>query len=131
MPARKIVAIALIVAGLTGGAAVEASGRDGIVQGTVTTGPTCPGPARLDRPDCLHRPTQTTVKVFVSPGGDDRPIATVTTDRNGRFRLTLAPGTYRLVASSPGGVSIGKPHDVTVTAGSTTSISLFVDTGMR
>ena len=130
MPARNLATIALIVASLTGGMPAGASGRDGIVQGTVTTGPTCPGPARLDRPDCRPRPKQTTVKVFVSHGGD-RPIATVTTDRNGRFRLTLAPGSYRLVASSPGGVSIGKPRDVTVTAGSTTSISLFVDTGMR
>jgi hypothetical protein len=31
----------------------------------------------------------------------------------------------------PGGVSIGKPREVRVTAGSTISIQLSVDTGMR
>jgi hypothetical protein len=62
---------------------------------------------------------------------DDKPVTTVSTDREGRFQVTLVPGNYRLVPASFGGSSTGKPRDVTVTAGTTTTVGLVVDTGLR
>jgi hypothetical protein len=124
-----LVSIVLIDGSLTSVAVAGPKQRDGIVHGAVMVAPTCPGPELLDRRNCLPQPQQATVRVF--RGESDRPVAAITTDRNGRFRLTLPPGTYRFVPMIPGAVSTGKPREVRVTAGSTISIQLSVDTGMR
>jgi hypothetical protein len=124
-----LVSIVLIIGSLTSVAAAGPKQRDGIVHGTVMVAPTCPGPELLDRRNCLPRPQQATVRVL--QGESDRPVTAITTDRSGRFRLTLPPGTYRFVPMIPGAVLIGKPREVRVTAGSTISIQLSVDTGMR
>jgi hypothetical protein len=124
-----LVSIVLIDGSLTSVAVAGPKQRDGIVHGAVMVAPTCPGPELLDRRNCLPQPQQATVRVF--RGESDRPVAAITTDRNGRFRLTLPPGTYRFVPMIPGAVSIGKAREVRVAAGSTISIQLSVDTGMR
>ena len=131
---RKIaVAVGVLaIAGLIGVAAAQPQRASGVVRGIVVTGPTCPGPAQLGGTDCAARPVQTTVGVFTaSAGSGDTPVATVATDRDGRFQITLAPGVYRLVPAAAGGIVTAKPHDVTVIAGSTAEVRLFVDTGMR
>jgi hypothetical protein len=124
-----LVSIVLINGSLTSVSAAGPKERDGIVLGTVMKGPNCPGPELLDQPNCLPGPQQATVRVLQGEG--DQPVTAITTDRSGRFRLTLPPGTYRFVPMIPGAVSIGKPREVRVTAGSTISIQLSVDTGMR
>jgi hypothetical protein len=124
-----LVSIVLINGSLTSIAVAGPKQRDGIVHGAVMVTPTCPGPELLDRRNCLARPQQATVRVL--QGESDRPVTAITTDRSGRFQLTLPPGTYRFVPMIPGAVSIGKPREVRVTAGSTISIQLSVDTGMR
>jgi hypothetical protein len=124
-----LVSIVLIDGSLTSVAAAGPKQRDGIVHGTVMVAPTCPGPELLDRRNCLPRPQQATVRVL--QGESDRPVTAITTDRSGRFRLTLPPGTYRFVPMMPGAVSIGKPREVRVAAGSSISIQLTIDTGMR
>jgi hypothetical protein len=127
---------ALVFAGLIGCAPAAQNPASGVVHGSVVTGPACPGPAQLGRKDCAPRPLQTTVRVFASTaqrGGavDDKPVTTVATDRDGRFQLTLAPGTYQLMAVPPGGIATVKPQYIAVTAGSTITVELVVDTGMR
>jgi len=131
-----VVVSALVTVGVMSVAAAGPNDANGEVRGRVTTGPTCPGPARLDTEHCARRSIQTTVKIFEandgsSDSGEEKPIRLVATDREGLFQVTLAPGAYRLLPVSRGSISIGKPRDIVVTAGSMTNIELLVDTGMR
>lgn len=123
----------IVFVALIGVAIAAPNGADGHVRGNVVMGPVCPGPERRDQQECAPRPTQATVKVFAARNGDRdaRIVTTIVTDREGRFQLTLAPGTYRLVPTPANGVATGKVQEVTVTAGSTTDVRLLIDTGMR
>lgn len=132
----RLIAGALVSASLAGAVAAGPNQAHGLVRGTVVAAPTCPGPALRDRKGCAPRPFQTEIRVFATTGRgrdmkDDKPVTTVSTDREGRFQVTLVPGNYRLVPASFGGSSTGKPRDVTVTAGTTTTVGLVVDTGLR
>lgn len=140
---KPILILAVITAVSLGGAARSQqtdgspnAGATGLVRGNVVIGPICPGPAQIGRPECVKRPIQTTVRVFVAPApgsgnGETSPLTTVATDPGGQFRIALPPGTYRLVPVSPPGISRGKPTDVAVTAGSTADVELLIDTGLR
>ena len=129
---REIVG-ALVMMGLVGAADAGPRQASGVVRGSVVTGPVCPGPARLDSRECAPQPRQASIKVFAATDarGDAKPLTTIVSDRDGRFQVTLPAGVYRLVPASPGGVSIGKPRDVTVVAGSIADVQLVIDTGMR
>ena len=132
----RLIAGALVSASLAGAVAAGPNQAHGLVRGTVVAAPTCPGPALRDRKGCAPRPFQTEISVFATTGRnrdtkDDKPVTTVSTDRNGRFEVTLGPGVYRLVPGSRGGISTGKPRVVMVTAGTTASVELVVDTGLR
>jgi len=111
------------------------AGATGLVRGNVVLAPACPGPARLDRPECRKRPIETSVRVFgaATRGGnaDDRPLTIVTTDPSGRFRIELPAGSYRLEPVSPSRIARAKPVEVTVSAGSTIDVELSIDSGMR
>jgi len=131
-----VVVSTLVSVGLMSVAAAGPNDANGEVRGRVTAGPICPGPARLNTEHCARRSIQTTIEIFEandrsSDPGEDRPIMLVATDREGLFQVTLAPGAYRLLPVSPGGISVGKPRDIVVTAGSRTNIELLVDTGLR
>lgn len=127
-----IVVCSLVIVGVMGGASAEQMHDGGLVRGSVVMGPACPGPELLDQQGCAPRPSQATVRVFaLRGGGDATPVTTLMTDRDGRFRLALAPGVYRLVPVSPDGLSVGKPRNVTVTGGSSIEVQLVIDTGMR
>lgn len=133
---KVVVVSALIFAGLIGCAPAGSNHASGLVRGSVVTGPICPGPARRDKKDCAPRSLQTTIRFFAATARnhdteEDKPLMTVATDRDGRFQVTLEPGVYRLVPVSPSSIFAGKPRDITVIAGSTTNVGLFVDTGMR
>ncbi len=109
----------------------------GIVRGSVVIAPACPGPARLDRPECLKRPVQATVKIFRAAGadggnGEKRPLLTVATDKRGQFRVSLPAGTYRLIAVPPSlGPARGTPVDITLAANATVTVELRIDSGLR
>lgn len=115
-----------------GGAGSESS--EGIVQGNVVTGPTCPVEGAGQ--DCAPHPTQTTVDVFAA--GSTRgepvpatPLASVDTDGSGLFEVELAPGDYQLVPRPTDPGASGRPDNVTVSTGSTIEVTLTIDTGIR
>lgn len=139
---KSILVIAVVTAAALGGAALSQpagvspnNGPTGLVRGSVVAAPACPGPARIDRQGCIARPIQTDVNIYAASaqaiGAGEAPLAIVATDRHGRFHINLAPGSYRLVPNSPGGIAVGKPTYVNVTAGSTANIQLLFDSGMR
>lgn len=68
--------------------------------------------------------------ILVRPG---RQVATVVTDKAGRFSLSLPPGEYEVVLASCSRKLFSKdlPAAVVVNAGRATHISVRIDSGLR
>jgi hypothetical protein len=64
------------------------------VTGLVSAGPTCPVVTDPPDPSCADRPVDGAVLVVTTLDGVE--VARTTSDAEGRFNLSLAPGTYRL-----------------------------------
>jgi hypothetical protein len=69
--------------------------------------------------------------VIETPGGT--LVTRITTDQQGRFRITLAPGTYRVLVPQDGNPfpTQRTPQQVTVIAGQTMQVLIELDTGIR
>lgn len=67
---------------------------DSNVTGTVTAGPTCPVVTDPPDPSCADRPVEGAVLVVATLDGVE--VARATSDADGRFAVSLAPGAYRL-----------------------------------
>ena len=97
------------------------------VEGVITVSPVHGGPARLGVPN--SRPLTNTDFVVQNDKG---PVKSFTTDDQGQFRVSLAPGHYTVSIKERKG-SIGRygPFDVDVVAGQVTKVEWQCDTGMR
>ena len=97
------------------------------VEGVITVSPVHGGPARLGVPN--SRPLTNTDFVVKNDKG---PVTSFTTDDQGQFRVSLAPGHYTVSIKQRRGV-IGRygPFDVDVVAGQMTKVEWQCDTGMR
>jgi hypothetical protein len=94
--------------------------------GYVTAGPTCP----VERPDqpCPPRPVAAQVNAQDASG---RTVATTRTDQAGRYSLSLAAGTYTLVAVTGATFPRCPPTSVTVRPVGPTRADISCDTGIR
>ncbi len=102
----------------------EGSGLDGLV----LVGPTCPV-VRIGQ-DCPDRPLATTLVVQDRDGRRD--LFTIRSGDDGRFRVALSPGEYRLVPASSGlPYPRGGPQQVTVEPGRYTPVTVLYDSGIR
>ncbi len=100
--------------------------RSGI-DGTIVVSPVRGGPIRKGEEPSVA-PVRNTP--FVVKAGD-APVATFTTDGEGRFQVALPPGRYiiMLQGGSPG---IGRWHfEAHVVAGQMTKVNWTADSGMR
>jgi hypothetical protein len=97
------------------------------IEGVITVGPTHGGPARIGVPD--SKPLANTAFVV---GNEKGVVTSFTTDGEGRFRISLAPGHYA-VSRSDAQPKVGRygPFDVDVVAGQMTKVAWSCDTGMR
>lgn len=120
-----LVAICAGAVASTGSATVRPHGW---VAGRVMLGPTCPV-VRADHP-CPDRPLAIRLDVRTSRGG--LLVASTRSRRDGRFRLGLPVGEYRLMVVGRVGLP-GVTHDwpLAVRAGKTTVLQLHVDSGIR
>jgi len=85
------------------------------------------GPTRLGVPD--SRPLANVVFVVENKQG---VVTSFTTDEQGRFRLSLDPGHYRVsLKDRKGGIGRYGPFDVDVVAGQVTKVQWTCDSGMR
>jgi hypothetical protein len=97
------------------------------VEGTVSASPTCPV-ERVDQP-CPPRAVETDVRVMRADG---TLAAQTHSGADGRFRVDVAPGHYRLEADYPSGPGRGcTPVDVVVEPGGFTHADIDCDTGIR
>jgi hypothetical protein len=119
--APVLVAVAVASCGGVG----AGDGTSGI-RGQVLAGPQCP--VEVQGSPCPDLPYEGTVIATDTQSGDE---FTVETDPQGRFELSLEPGTYEVSIVSESSPPSAKPQSVTVDPGSFTEIVVSVDTGIR
>ena len=97
------------------------------IEGVISISPSHPGPTRADETD--SNPLPNTEFVVANEKGT---VASFKTDDQGRFRVSLLPGHYK-VSRKEGQPRIGRfgPFDVDVTAGQVTKVQWNCDSGMR
>lgn len=99
------------------------------IEGQVLIGPTCPV-VRENDPNCADKPYPTTLGLYQN----GQLLARLVTDDQGRFKVSLEPGTYTLVPEHKAG-QIARPlqteQRVVVNAGVYTSVKVIYDSGLR
>jgi hypothetical protein len=103
------------------------SGSETGIEGVIAISPIKAGPVRADAPS--SRPLGNTAFVAANQKGE---VASFTTDGQGRFRIPLSPGHYK-VSLKDRTSSIGRygPFEVDVVAGQMTKVQWQCDSGMR
>jgi hypothetical protein len=97
------------------------------IEGVIMLSPTHPGPARPGM--ITSKPLANATFVAANEKGT---AAEFTTDSEGRFRISLAPGHYTVsLKGKKGGIGRYGPFDVDVIAGQMTKVEWQCDTGMR
>ena len=96
------------------------------IDGLALLGPMCPV-VRVDDP-CPDAPHQAWIRVLSSSGAQ---VARVRSGADGRFRVGLAPGSYRVVGEGGSPLPRGSEEEVTVTKGVWVPLTLFFDSGIR
>ena len=101
----------------------------GILLGSVTLSPTCPVERIPPDPQCSPKPYVTGVKVLYS--GGTKIAVTGETGSDGSFKFSLAPGMY--VVEAAGGTVYPRcsPVSTQVMKGTSTTIAISCDTGIR
>lgn len=119
--APSLVALALASCGGDG----AGDGSSGI-RGQALSGPQCP--VEVQGSPCPDLPYEGTVIVTDAESGEE---FTVETDSEGRFELSLEPGTYEVSIVAEISPPFAKPQTFTVEPGAFTEIVVTVDTGIR
>ncbi len=122
---QRIALFLVVVLAACGNGAGGADGASG-VRGRALAGPQCP--VEMAESPCPDLPWEGTVVAIQSDSGET--FAT-STDADGRFELSLAPGTYDVTIDAASTPPTAEPQTVTVEEGSFTEIEVFVDTGIR
>lgn len=103
----------------------------GILQGTMTIGPICP----VERPDQPCLPTAEMFaarKIYVYEANRTTIKTTLTTDAQGKFKVTLPVGDYWVDMIHQGiGATRGVPAEINIKSGATLDLNIDVDTGIR
>ena len=123
--------VVVLLAGLIacGGGGSATPAPDSGIEGLVLIGPTCP--VEQVGQDCDDKPYAGQVRIFDAATGE--VVATARSGEDGRFRVALPPGSYRLepVAPSASGLPFGKPIDVEVRAHIYEHVTVSFDSGIR
>jgi len=111
-----------------GGRVVTTQGESGI-EGQAVISPAHPGPQRESLPSSA--PHKSTLVVWTA--ADDREVKRFETGSDGRFRVALAPGTYRVGPPHQSGRFLPRGNEVTVTVapGKFVQVTIEFDSGMR
>ena len=96
------------------------------IEGVILVSPSRPGPIRKDSPG----PGPARDVTFVVLKADSR-VAALTTDSEGRFRVSLPPGHYVVLREDPGARIGHWRFEADVKAGEITKVQWVGDSGMR
>ena len=97
------------------------------IEGVITISPARAGPVRADEPSSKPLPNAT-----FAVENQSGEVASFTTDQEGRFRLPLAPGHYKVsLKGKKGGIGKYGPFEVDVATSKMTSVQWNCDTGLR
>ena len=125
--------VIILLASCGGAHASDAAGTDSgapratsHVDGTVVAGPRCPVD-RAERP-CHPRPVPGALVQLIK---GSRVVAHGLTHQDGTFRLRGRPGSYVVRATNVGNYRSTVSRPVVLRTGSTTTVRLLVDTGIR
>src|SRR4029453_2441729 len=98
------------------------------IEGVITISPWHPGPIRAAKPGSKPLANAT----FVGQTEANAVTSEFTTDAQGRFRVSLPLGHYKVsLKGKKGGVGKYGPFEVDVAAGKMTPVQWNCDTGMR
>jgi hypothetical protein len=96
-------------------------------EGVVTISPAQPGPTRADAPRSL--PLGNVAFVVEDQNGE---VASFTTDDQGRFRISVPPGHYKVsIKGKRSGIGRYGPFEVDVVPGKMTRVQWDCDSGIR
>ena len=101
------------------------AGTSGI-EGQAFVGPNCPV-VQQGQP-CPNKPYQATITIN---DPENRMVAQVHTDSEGRFKIPLEPGEYILHPESPNMLPFAKDQTFTVETDKFTQVTITYDSGIR
>ena len=111
-----------------GGKMNEAQQGESGIEGIATIGPTKPGPIRQGESDTA--PYKTALVVVTAEEG--REVARFETGTDGRFRIKLPPGKYKIAPAPPiRRLPRAEEQTVEVLSGRFTQVTVAFDSGMR
>jgi hypothetical protein len=122
---RRWLPLAAVMLSLTWVLPASAGQSQGI-RGSVTIGPTCP--VQREGESCV-RPFATVL--FLHRIGSSGPARTVRSGSDGRFRVALRVGRYRLTPQNGDPYPRAEPQTVIVRADRHTKVSVAYDSGIR
>jgi hypothetical protein len=122
-----LAALVLWLAACGGTTPTAGGGGHGVVHGQVLAGPSCP----VERASSPCPPRPVAGAVVSASTRDGSRHARTRTGTDGRFSLSLQPGTYRVVVTGHAPAGSTDTETVTVVRGGTTSVQLMLDSGIR
>jgi hypothetical protein len=125
-----ILFLGVLLAAADSGAGRPLKLSDSGIEGEVLIGPICPV-VQPDQP-CPDRPFEASIEIRGQDNHGDH--LTVRSRKDGRFRVKLAPGKYKLspISPNPGAPPQAPPtQSVTVVSGRYTHVTIRYDSGMR
>lgn len=122
----KHVSLCVVTVLLIACSAAATPSPDTGIEGQVLIGPMCP----VVQPGtpCPDQPYQATIAVLDKNG---RPVTQFQSDAQGRFLVSLAPGTYTLRPGSSDGITRAGEQTVAVVSGQYTQVTITYDSGIR
>lgn len=126
LPSPATVAAVLLLAAACGSSVLLGPDASQGIEGLVLLGPVCPVATPTD--PCSDRPFEATIEVQSTGGAR---ITRVRSGTDGRFRVGLRPGTYRLVPESGDPFPTAPEQDAVVMEGSYTDVVINFDSGIR
>ena len=122
-----LIVFGLIVMAVSASTGQTSSARESGIEGVITISPANPGPIRADA--AASRPLVHATFAVEKNNGE---VTSFTTDDQGRFRVSLPPGHYKISLKGRKS-SIGRfgPFETDVAVGKMTNVQWECDSGIR